>query len=326
MDDTTSDSSDSFMGRGVQITRSGDLFSDAGDAASQARPSYFPSEAAEERHGDLCEGGIGAWPDSAPITVEYIVKAIKAGLYDNKSFYRSDFVIQCGLHGSGEKPPGDLSKNETRDGVFVSNVRGTCAVAHWDVPDNGNTEFFINLQANAHLDTAYGGYCVFAEVADEASFTVADEIARVVKAKGSVKIKTVHEAEAKAAGQKLLMTGHSLGGALVGAASAAHGVDGIGFSPPGLYYQVQKFDLTLADLQSTFAIVQPANDVVPRVDKQRGMIQWIQCLESAAQCHRLTHTACELWARCGDSSKRDWRQTCSRWYSGGPNGDINQEL
>ncbi|CAE7769940.1 dnm1l [Symbiodinium necroappetens] len=114
-----------------------------------------------------------------------------------------------------------------------------------------------------------------------------------------------HEAEAKAAGQKLLMTGHSLGGALVGAASAAHGVDGIGFSPPGLYYQVQKFDLTLADLQSTFAIVQPANDVVPRaalracgeifsgcgkyrqgVDKQRGMIQWIQCLESAAQCHR----------------------------------------
>ena len=26
-------------------------------------------------------------------------------------------------------------------------------------------------------------------------------------------------------------------GALVGAASAAHGVDGIGFSPPGLYYQ-----------------------------------------------------------------------------------------
>jgi len=135
-----------------------------------------------------------------------------------------------------------------------------------------------------------------------------------------------HEAESSAAGQKLLLTGHSLGGALVGAASAAHGVDGIGFSPPGLYYQVQKFDLTLADLQSTFAIVQPANDVVPRVDKQRGMIQWIQCLESAAQCHRLTHTACELWARCGDSSKRDWRKTCSRWYSGGPDGDINQEL
>mmetsp|Transcript_46565 Transcript_46565/g.108751 ORF Transcript_46565/g.108751 Transcript_46565/m.108751 type:complete len:156 (+) Transcript_46565:42-509(+) len=130
-------------------------------------------------------------PDSAPITVEYIVKAVKAGLYDNKSFYRSDFVIQCGLHGSSEKPPGDLSKNETRDGVFVSNVRGTCAVAHWDVPDNGNTEFFINLQANAHLDTAYGGYCVFAEVADQDSFAVVDEIARVVKAKGSVKIKTV---------------------------------------------------------------------------------------------------------------------------------------
>mmetsp|Transcript_62776 Transcript_62776/g.141769 ORF Transcript_62776/g.141769 Transcript_62776/m.141769 type:complete len:154 (+) Transcript_62776:39-500(+) len=129
--------------------------------------------------------------DSAPITCDYIVKAVNDGLYDGKTFYRSDFVIQCGLHGSNTSPPGNLSKNETRDNTFMSNTRGTCSIAHWDVPDNGNTEFFINLQANTHLDEAYGGYCVFAEVADEASFKTVDIIAETVKAKGTVPIERV---------------------------------------------------------------------------------------------------------------------------------------
>ena len=46
----------------------------------------------------------------------------------------------------------------------IPNTRGGVAIAHWDVPDNGNSEFFINLKTNSHLDQAYGGYCVFAEV------------------------------------------------------------------------------------------------------------------------------------------------------------------
>mmetsp|Transcript_92177 Transcript_92177/g.256560 ORF Transcript_92177/g.256560 Transcript_92177/m.256560 type:complete len:151 (+) Transcript_92177:87-539(+) len=132
-------------------------------------------------------------PDSAPITVDYIVKAVKDGLYNGKQFYRSDFVIQCGLHGSGVSPPGNLPKNETRFGTLISNTRGTCAIAHWDVPDCGNTEFFVNLQTNAHLDEAYGGYCVFAEVADDPSFAVVDRIAQEVKAKGGV---AIHEVSA----------------------------------------------------------------------------------------------------------------------------------
>ena len=62
----------------------------------------------------------------------------------------------------------------------MSNTRGTCAVAHFDVPDNGNSEWFINLQDNAHLDDAYGGYCVFAQVEDAASFATVDKIAAAV--------------------------------------------------------------------------------------------------------------------------------------------------
>ena len=52
------------------------------------------------------------------------------------------------------------------------------------MPDNGGSEFFVNLKHNKHLDAAYGGYCVFAEVAadDAASFATVDKIAALVKA------------------------------------------------------------------------------------------------------------------------------------------------
>ena len=85
---------------------------------------------------------------------------------------------------------GDLKVNETHTGPKLSNTRGTAAIAHWDVPDCGNSEFFINLQTNAHLEDAYGGYCVFAEVApdDAASFAVVDQIAGAIKTKQKVAI------------------------------------------------------------------------------------------------------------------------------------------
>ena len=119
--------------------------------------------------------------DAAPQTVDYYTKSIETGIFNGVTFYRSDFVIQCGLHGTGKQPPlGNLTVNETSSGPKVSNNRGTAAVAHWDVPDCGNTEFFINLKANSHLDEAYGGYCVFAEVSDDASFGVVDKIAQAI--------------------------------------------------------------------------------------------------------------------------------------------------
>ena len=49
------------------------------------------------------------------------------------------------------------------------------------MPDCGNSEFFINLGTNAHLDEAYGGYCVFAQVEDDASFAIVDAIAAASK-------------------------------------------------------------------------------------------------------------------------------------------------
>ena len=122
--------------------------------------------------------------DAAPKTVAHIAALVSDGLYNGCCFYRSDFVIQCGLQTAAgqnvNNPHPDLPVNETAQAPRVSNTRGTCAVAHWDVPDNGNSEWFINLKTNAHLDEAYGGYCVFAQVADDASFAVVDAIAQAI--------------------------------------------------------------------------------------------------------------------------------------------------
>jgi cyclophilin family peptidyl-prolyl cis-trans isomerase len=131
--------------------------------------------------------------DAAPRTVEYIEKCVRDGLYDGRSFYRSDFVIQCGLHGSDvHNPQGVLTVNETALGPRVSNTRGTAAIAHFDSPDCGGTEFFINLGSNEYLDGTYGGYCVFACLTDDESFSVVDAVAKEVKAGTHTEIRRMH--------------------------------------------------------------------------------------------------------------------------------------
>ena len=130
----------------------------------------------------------------APKTVAHFIRLVQSKVLDGTSFYRSDFVIQFGLHGTGRKssfPP--LTVNESTSRGALSNVRGALAVAHWDVPDCGDTEFFISLKENTHLDTAYGGYCVFATISPEdvASWSVVDKIAIAVARKENTRIDTV---------------------------------------------------------------------------------------------------------------------------------------
>ena len=129
-------------------------------------------------------------PNAAPETVKHAINLVQAGLFNNGncSFYRSDFVIQFGLHGSNVKNPyQDLKVNETPMYEKISNTRGTISVAHFDVPDNGNSEYFINLCENKHLDSVYGGYCVFGKINpnDTQSFHTVDYIATKIKQGGS---------------------------------------------------------------------------------------------------------------------------------------------
>ena len=128
-------------------------------------------------------------PAIAPTTVAHVVRHVAEGLYTGLCFYRSDFVVQFGTFGSAKTSShAPLAVNESGRGK--SNTRGTLAVAHHDVPDCGSTELFINLGDNRHLDQAYGGYCVLAEVAaaDAASWATIAAIAAAVKAGSKPKI------------------------------------------------------------------------------------------------------------------------------------------
>ena len=132
-------------------------------------------------------------PNAAPETVKHVVNLVQAGLFSNTGtcFYRSDFVIQFGLHGTNvQNPYQDLPLNETKRHEFVSNTRGTISVAHFDVPDNGNSEYFINLGTNRHLNDVYGGYCVFGTIHpnDTASFGVVDRIATKIASNPGSKV------------------------------------------------------------------------------------------------------------------------------------------
>jgi cyclophilin family peptidyl-prolyl cis-trans isomerase len=80
----------------------------------------------------------------------------------DRPFYKSDFVLQ--------------------------NTRETAALAHFGVPDCAGTKVFINLSDNTHLDTAYGGFCVFAQVDDPSSFLTMDVIAAAIQENGKVGI------------------------------------------------------------------------------------------------------------------------------------------
>jgi len=120
---------------------------------------------------------------AAPRTVEHVTKLIRLKAYDDKaSFYRSDFVLQGGLH-PAKCPIERLDVNEAGTEAALTNGRGTAALGHWDKPDNGCSEFFINLEVTPHLDTVYGGYAVFANVTDADSFLVLNAIAEAVDAK-----------------------------------------------------------------------------------------------------------------------------------------------
>ena len=133
-------------------------------------------------------------PEAAPETVAHFKNLVGDGLFSNTTFYRSDFVIQFGLHGSNKKNPHpNLKVNESKGEKALKNIKGAVAVAHWDVPDCGNSEFFISLKDNHHLDEAYGGYAVFATVDsnDNESWAVIGKIAAEIPKKKTVKINKI---------------------------------------------------------------------------------------------------------------------------------------
>ncbi len=104
----------------------------------------------------------------APRTVANFLQLVDDKFYDGLVFHRviANFMIQGGGYTPDltYKPGPGTVPNESMNGV--KNTRGTLAMARLADPDSADTQFFINVKDNPHLDPAgdRAGYTVFGRV------------------------------------------------------------------------------------------------------------------------------------------------------------------
>ncbi|KAJ3118376.1 hypothetical protein HDU96_002218 [Phlyctochytrium bullatum] len=97
----------------------------------------------------------------------------------------------------------------------------------------------------------------------------------------------------------VIMTGHSLGGAIASIVASHLNISSFAFSAPGLGYSMTKYGISKHSLQRYTMNVVPSRDAVPCFDLQVGLIQTIPCEENEfLSCHSLDLTIATLKQEC----------------------------
>ncbi len=108
------------------------------------------------------------WPDQAPLSVDNFLKLVDDGFYEGTIFHRviAGFMIQGGGYGADMnlRPAPRKVPNESANGL--RNLRWTLALARHADPHSADSQFYINMVDNAHLDAPPGqfGYTVFGKL------------------------------------------------------------------------------------------------------------------------------------------------------------------
>jgi cyclophilin family peptidyl-prolyl cis-trans isomerase len=134
----------------------------AGSLSVQANNSRLVIKTTE---GDIV---VELFDKQAPQTVKNILDLVDNDFYDGLIFHRvvANFVVQVGGYDADmnyREPPRTVV-NEAANGL--KNTRGTLAMARTSDPDSADSQFFINVNNNEHLDRRPGndGYTVFGRV------------------------------------------------------------------------------------------------------------------------------------------------------------------
>lgn len=109
---------------------------------------------------------------------------------------------------------------------------------------------------------------------------------------------------------RVLTTGHSLGGGMASLAGATSEVKAVSFSGPGLYWSVDRFQITQDVLEDHVTVVKPQYDVCTKVDDNDGTVTDIDCPYpyNIISCHKIYVTAVTLYGNCGDPRGRNWSE------------------
>ncbi len=110
------------------------------------------------------------YPAKAPATVKNFLSLVDSDFYDGLTFHRvaPNFVVQAGGYDAqlNSRDPPATVVNESFNGL--KNRKGFAAMARLQDPDSADSQFFINVKDNGHLDAQPGkpGYTVFGRVID----------------------------------------------------------------------------------------------------------------------------------------------------------------